>query len=132
MTIVCDVSAAISLLMGGERSDQIAEILKNADRVIAPELFIAELSNTLWKYTRFQEMSPETAKDMQLNGIRMIHEFESMLPLWPFALDESIRHSHSCYDMMYLLTARRHQAILLTLDKKLNQLAVTSGIKTLS
>lgn len=131
MTIVCDVSAAISFLLGGEKSEQIAEILKNADRVIAPELFIAELSNALWKYMRFQEMSPETAKDMQLNGIRMIHEFESMIPLWPFALDESIRHTHSSYDMMYLLTAKRHKAILLTLDKKLNQLAATEGIRTL-
>lgn len=131
MTIVCDVSAAISLLLGGDKSEQIAEILLNADRVIAPELFIAELSNTLWKYTRFQDMPPETAKDLQLNGIRTIHEFESMLPLWPFALDKSIRHSHSCYDMMYLLTAKRHHALLLSLDKKLNQLAVSQGLQTI-
>lgn len=131
MTIVCDVSAAISFLLGGENSEQIAEILKNSDRVVAPELFIVELSNTLWKYTRFQGMSPQTAKDLHLNGMRMIHEFESMISLWPIALDESIRHSHSSYDMMYLLTAKRHRALLLTLDKKLNQLAVIEGIQTL-
>lgn len=130
MTVVCDVSAAISFLIGGTKSDAIAEILMRADRVIAPELYIAELSNVLWKYTRFQNMPPETAKDIQLNGIRLIHEFESMLPLWPFALDESIRRSHSCYDMMYLLTARRHRAVLLTLDARLNQLAIAEGIAT--
>ncbi len=131
MIIVCDVSAAISFLLGGEKSDQIAEILKNAYRVIAPELFIVELTNVLWKYTRYQGMSPETAKDLQLNGIRMIHEFETMISLWPVALDESIRHSHSSYDMMYLLTAKRHHALLMSLDKKLNQLAETEGIRTL-
>ena len=47
MRITIDVSAAVEIVMGGKRQQEIVNILNDADWVIAPSLFIYEASNCL-------------------------------------------------------------------------------------
>ena len=59
MRITIDVSAAVEVVMGGKRQEEIVNILNDADWVIAPSLFIYEASNTLWKYHEYQDYNKE-------------------------------------------------------------------------
>jgi len=59
MRITIDVSAAVEVVMGGKRQEEIVNILNDADWVIAPSLFIYEASNALWKYHEYQDYSKE-------------------------------------------------------------------------
>jgi predicted nucleic acid-binding protein len=59
MRITIDVSAAVEVVMGGKRQEEIVNILNDADWVIAPSLFICEASNALWKYHEYQDYSKE-------------------------------------------------------------------------
>jgi len=59
MRITIDVSAAVEVVMGGKRQQEIVNILNDADWVIAPSLFIYEASNALWKYHEYRDYSKE-------------------------------------------------------------------------
>jgi predicted nucleic acid-binding protein len=48
------------------------------------------------------------------------------------ALHEAMRLHHSAYDMLYLISARRIGATLVTLDQRLNALAAKEGIDVVS
>ncbi|MDR1470706.1 MAG: hypothetical protein LBT00_15610 [Spirochaetaceae bacterium] len=52
MTGSIDVCGAMEILMRKEKADKLSKVLKEATLVIAPDLYIAELTNTLWKYHR--------------------------------------------------------------------------------
>jgi predicted nucleic acid-binding protein len=46
------------------------------------------------------------------------------------ALHEAVRLDYSVYDMLYLILARRYEALLLTCDGPLNSIAEKEGIHT--
>ncbi len=50
MTVVLDVSATIEMLLHKEKLELFNAAYEKASWVIAPYLYIAELSNVLWKY----------------------------------------------------------------------------------
>jgi predicted nucleic acid-binding protein len=52
MTIVLDVSAAIQIVLKKEKREQFEEIYRKASWVIAPALYISEITNVFWKYYR--------------------------------------------------------------------------------
>ncbi|MEL7342725.1 MAG: PIN domain nuclease, partial [Bacteroidota bacterium] len=59
MKAVLDVSAAYALIMNANDTKLIQQVLAEADLVKSPDLFIAEASNTAWKYHRFRGLSEE-------------------------------------------------------------------------
>jgi predicted nucleic acid-binding protein len=88
MRITIDVSAAVEIVMGGKRQQEIVNILNNADWVIAPSLFIYEASNTLWKYHEYQDYSKEDIMKKIEYLYKMVDQFidakdifEEALPL---------------------------------------------------
>lgn len=123
MNIVIDASAAVGLVLAFPGTEQFAPPLEQADLVITPDLFVAEVCNALWKYRRAELVSMvrcEQALEQILNLPDRI-EPGSGLYLEAFAL--ACRHLHPVYDALYLVLARRNNAILLTLDKRLAVLA---------
>ena len=50
MTGALDVSGAMEILLQKEKADNFSKILRESTLVVAPDLYIAELTNTLWKY----------------------------------------------------------------------------------
>lgn len=57
MTVVLDASAAIAVVLGTRQAEQFIPQLERADLVMAPDIFIAEVCNVLWKYRRTDMLS---------------------------------------------------------------------------
>ncbi len=119
MTIVVDASVALCWLFRLRGSERAEELLRSGDRVIAPDLVIAEMTNAAWKFVIFDNLAPQTV-------MTTIHEaakaFEELVPtseLKDRALAIAIELRHPAYDCFYLALAERQKAPLVTADDRL-------------
>ena len=122
MTVVLDVSAAVEILLQKEKKALFISLYEKASWVIAPDLYIAELSNVLWKYQKAGIISHIECNQYVEDGIELIDDFFPSKELWKEALGEGIKNTHSIYDMYYAVLARRNDATLITNDNKLSQI----------
>jgi predicted nucleic acid-binding protein len=119
MIAVIDVSAAIEIILQKEKKDLFNSKLKEASWVIAPDLYVAEISNVLWKCYRIKAINHADCIQYVEDGINMIDDFVDGRQLWKEALGEGIKIGHSVYDMYYSVLARRNDAVLVTNDGSL-------------
>lgn len=122
MIVVVDVSAAIEVLLQKKKQTRFSNYLKDASWVIAPDLYIAELSNVLWKYHRAKVFSRPDCIAYVESGINLIDDFIETGDLWKEALGEGIKNNHSIYGIYYAVLTRRNDAVLLTRDEALAKL----------
>lgn len=120
MTAVLDVSAAIEILLQKEKKELFNTTYEKASWVIAPDLYIAEVSNVLWKYYKSGLISHIECMQYVEDGIDLIDDYFPSRELWKEALGEGIKNTHSIYDMYYAVLARRNDATLITNDSKLS------------
>lgn len=50
--LVCDASAAVEVVVSGDRAEDVRHGWRTADHIIAPDLYVSEVANALWKYAR--------------------------------------------------------------------------------
>ncbi|MBI9055952.1 MAG: type II toxin-antitoxin system VapC family toxin [Bacteroidales bacterium] len=131
MIIVLDTSAAVEILLKKEDSEKYRSKIAEADAVIAPELYISEITNVAWKYNKLAGFSHEESYELAQDGINIIDQFINSNDLWKEALREAMNNNHPVYDCLYIICARRNDGILLTKDKKLKQLCKKLQIETI-
>jgi len=119
MIVVLDVSAAIEIILQKDKKDLFNTIYKKGTWIIAPDLFISEITNVLWKYYKAKILSHDDCVQYVQDGIDMIDDFINTRELWKESLAEGIKNNHSIYDMYYAVLARRNDAVLVTNDGKL-------------
>jgi len=129
MIVVLDPSAAVDLVLNKGDHEFIRENVKKAQSVISPDLFISEITNVAWKYVKLAGFSKEQAVSLAENALQMIDAFISAQDLWREALGESITHEHPLCDLFYIISARRHDALLLTRDQRMKALAKKLSIR---
>jgi predicted nucleic acid-binding protein len=119
MIAVIDVSAAIEIILQKEKKEVFSRKYQDASWVIAPDLYVAELPNVLWKYYKANAITRDECIQYVDDGINMIDDFIDGKELWKEALGEGIKNSHSIHDMFYAVLARRNDATLFTNDGSL-------------
>ena len=119
MTVVLDVSAAIEIILQKEKKGMFDVAFREAAWVLAPDLFVPEISNVLWKYYCAKVITHAECIQCVDDGINMIDDFIDSRELWKESLSEGIKNNHSIYDMYYSVLARRNDAILITNDGSL-------------
>lgn len=129
MIIVLDASAAIEIQIKKDENEDLKNLIAEADAVLAPGLYISEITNVSWKYGKIAKYKHEQCREMAEDGINLIDQFIDEKDLWKEALREALNNEHPVYDCMYIVCARRNDAILLTMDKKLKQLCKKLGIE---
>jgi predicted nucleic acid-binding protein len=82
----------------------------------------------MWKYCRTGMLNEEEAHKRLSYCEMLIDEFVDISENNKEALLEGLRLKHSVYELLYFTLTRRHGAVLLTLDKKLRELARQNGI----
>ncbi len=130
MIIVLDTSAAIEIILNRKSSELFAEKIKQAEWVISPSLFISEVTNVFWKYQKFANYSYADCEKNIEQAIAIPDDYINDLELYREAFNMSCMLDHPVYDMLYLILARRNNALLLTMDKKLSTAAQKCNIKT--
>jgi predicted nucleic acid-binding protein len=130
MTIVLDCSAAAGVVLQPDANRSHAGLIASSASVVAPELIVAELANTYWKYLRSGQLSRLQVENGFQQSLALIDDLCPLLPLSKESLELAALTRHPAYDTFYLVLAKRNNAILLTLDKSLMALAAQAGVST--
>ncbi len=131
MIIILDTSAAIDILLGKGDFEKYKNIIEKADTVIAPEIYLSEITNVAWKYNKIANFTHEESLNLAEDGINLIDQFVAVKDLWKESLREAINNDHPVYDCLYVVCTRRNDGILLTRDKKLKKICEELKIQTL-
>ncbi len=123
MITVLDASAAVAIAMNLPESTRFQPQIETSDLVIAPDLFVAEVSNAIWKYVKAGVIDSEQGDRVLERAVGLVDQFEPGLALYREAYALSVDHLHPVYDAFYLILARRHNGVLATLDRRLADLA---------
>ncbi|GHV13567.1 hypothetical protein FACS189491_08690 [Spirochaetia bacterium] len=116
MIVTIDVSGAVQIILQTEKYLKFKEAVDNATAVFAPDLFIPELTNTLWKYQRAKIFSEDECLQYIERGIKLVDNFVNSMDFWREAFEEGVKNNHPVYDMYYAVTARRNGGTLITND----------------
>jgi predicted nucleic acid-binding protein len=124
MIVVLDASAAIEIALNREFGKTFQELLSEAELVLAPDLFPSEITNVFWKYASYADLPVEKC----IKGIDfcldLIDDYIVSKSLYREVFSEGIKTKHSAYDLFYLVVARRHNATIITRDKKMMAIAL--------
>ena len=129
MIAVLDASAAIEIVMGRKSGSKLSKYVLEADWVIAPTLFISEVTNTIWKYQKLADFPYRSCEKALDQALALPDDFVNELDLYREAFKLSCTLNHPVYDMFYLIIARRNNGRLLTLDKQLISAATKCSIE---
>ncbi len=130
MNIVLDVSAAFGMLLRKSAGAEISDIVRQADVVLAPDLYVSEMTNVAWKYQKAGVLSVDEVGRLLTLGIDFVDEFVPGSDLAQEALFEASRLGHPAYDLFYIVVARRNLATLVTLDHRLAEVGRSLGLST--
>ncbi len=129
MIVVLDASAAIETVLQRDFAEEISGHIMEAEWIIAPNIFIAEVTNTFWKYQKITSLPYALCEKYLEYALKLPDDFVNELDLYREAFKTSCTSNHPIYDILYLITARRNNGILLTLDSKLKKLATKYSIE---
>ena len=128
MIAVLDASAAVEILLQRGASVPLSERVAQAEWVLVPSLYTAELCNVFWKYHTFQQLPLDVCERAISQGLALPDSFSDDRDLHREAFSLACRCKRPVYDMLYLVLARRQSAHLLTMDQSLRTLAVQHDI----
>lgn len=123
MIVVLDASAATGIALNAANAEIFEKYLHDADIVIAPNTYPPEICNVFWKYTEFSNLDFVKAQKGMDFCIDLVDDYVDTTPMWREVFAESVTYRHPVYDLFYLVLARRQNAILLTNDVKIKNLA---------
>jgi predicted nucleic acid-binding protein len=127
--LILDASGAIEVVLDRGKAKLFTRALEEAEEVLAPDLLVAEVVNTVWKYHRFENLSA-TACDRAIElAIGLVDVLVSCAELHREAFLLARVARRPAYDMFYLALARREDGILLTADAALRKEAERQGIR---
>ncbi|MCS6953161.1 MAG: type II toxin-antitoxin system VapC family toxin [Bryobacterales bacterium] len=130
MRIVLDASAAIEAGFRRGGGSRFVPLLEDAEEVLSPDIFVAEVVNTVWKFHRFGNLELDLCEEGMERTLGLPDQLMSSRELYREAFHLARLLQHSVYDMLYLALARREDALLLSADQTLRREAKRQGIRT--
>ena len=129
MKIVLDASAALEVALNRKGAAELSARLDEADEVLAPDLFVPEIVNAIWKLHHFGNLSLSACDGALEVLLEFVDTLVSCKELYREAFLLSRTTRRAAYDMFYLALAKREDAALMTLDSVLRKEAVRQGIQ---
>lgn len=116
--IVVDASVALKWFVEEDGSPAALSLLAGADRLLAPELVIAEMCNAAWRMSRIGRMTKEQAAIVAAQAGQLFHERVPLDLLSARATEIALRLDHPAYDCFYLSLAEQRAAQVVTADRR--------------
>lgn len=129
MIVVLDASASVEIVLQRDDAEQLGDVVRQADWVIAPTLFISEVTNVFWKYQVMIDYPYASCEKSIEQAIALPDDYLNEIDLYREAFNMACKLNHPIYNVLYLILARRNSALLLTMDKKLKDVATKSGVE---
>lgn len=129
MKVVLDASAAIETVFGRKQASRLGGILAEADIVLAPDLLVPELVNTIWKFHQFESLPLDECHRSLKAALGLVDALVPSMEIHSEAFLLARTARRPAYDMFYLALARREDAVLLTTDATLRKEAERQGLR---
>jgi len=129
--VVLDASAAVRAVLALEGAEEVVGTLERATVVLAPDLYLAEVANALWKYVRADQMDVECALEHYETAASLVDRVCASGGLCHEAICEAARFGQPVYDMLYAVLARRFGCAVCTADRKLASTLGEMGVPLL-
>ena len=117
--IVVDASAAIRWFKAAEPGAIPFGIPRTEEPLVAPDLFVAEVRNTVLVYLRKKEVTLEQAQAMVSTIDRLMAGYFPIQDFRDAAWNLALEYDHSPYDCFYLAVARSIDTYVVTADERL-------------
>ena len=88
-------------------SEAARQLWRNHAHLLAPDLIVAEVCNTMWRKIRIGQASPAQADEVVVRMRHGVLELWPTLPLAARAMALSLALDHPAYDCFYLALAER-------------------------
>jgi len=132
MILILDASAAVEIVLQRENSVHFIDHIESAEWVLAPGLFIPEVTNVFWKYCKFGNLSVEQCEKGIDFSVRLPDEYCDDKTMYKEAFALGCQTGKPVYDMFYVVLARRNNGHLMTLDKTLTAIADGNAVRTIN
>ena len=129
MKVVLDASAAVQIALNRIPMADHRKAVADADEVLAPDLIVAEVTNTIWKYHQFEKLELETCHQMLELALGLPDTLIPAKELYREAFLLARTSRLAAYDMFYLALAQREDATLLTIGQGLRKEAKRHGVR---
>jgi predicted nucleic acid-binding protein len=117
--LVLDASVAIKWVLDEAGDAEARAIIDRRERLIAPDLITAELTNVAWRRFLKGDIGLRQALLIPLEVPRIFAELFALPPLAVRALEIAAELRHPAYDCFYLALAESEDAPLVTADRRL-------------
>ncbi len=122
MKVVIDTNVVACHLLGTPRfAAEAAAFLGDAEEVLAPALWEAELANVIWMAVRANVLPAREAPARLALAARLGVQSVPIRTLWHGALVRSLQSGVAVYDTLFVELADRERHMLATFDRKLIQ-----------
>jgi predicted nucleic acid-binding protein len=122
MKAVVDTNVIAYHLLGTPRFAAEAEsMLGNAEEILAPSLWEAELANVVWMAARARVITAQEAPARLALAARLGVRSVPVRTLWHGALVRSLQSNVAVYDTLFVELAEREQLMLATFDRRLRR-----------
>ena len=126
--VVLDACVAMDIAVRNIRGKYFLSEIEASDEIIVPSCFYAEFMNTLCKHIRGGNVSYDEAVIFFWEISQLVTASVDMNDAYEEVLREATILQHPAYDICYFILARRHNAVLLTVDKKLANLCADNRV----
>ena len=115
---VIDASVGFKWLFPEEFEEQAELLISSSDTLWVPDLFFSEITNTLWKKVRLENISLAKAKSSLLALKSFDLQSVISLDLQMAALEIATIVNQSTYDSLYIALAVQKETQMITADKR--------------
>jgi predicted nucleic acid-binding protein len=126
---VLDAGAAIEIVVERAQAARLGAIVEEANVVLAPDLFVPEVVNAMWKYHRFEQWGLAVCDRTLESALSLVDVLVPSKELYGEAFLLARTARRPAYDMFYVALARREDATFLTTDVQLRKEAERQGIR---
>jgi predicted nucleic acid-binding protein len=121
--LVLDASAVVRIIETSSQAAAMGQTLAAADLVLAPELMLTEVANSLWRLQRAGQLEAAGLQPRLDRAAALVDHIEPDRTLQAEALALATHLDHPVDDCPYLVLARRVVAAVLSADQRLLELA---------
>ena len=119
MILVIDANVGLKWFIQESRSPAARKILEKGASLIAPDIFIPEICNVVWKKVKNREITVEQGEAIVANVPMVLDHLVPSSEVAKRAFDLAVQLNHPVYACLYLALAERESITLITDDAKL-------------
>lgn len=123
MIFVIDANVGLKWFIEEPRSHAARKFFQQGNSFIAPDIFIPEICNVVWKKVKIHDISLEQGQAIVTNVPMVLDYLVPSSEVTKRAFDLAVQFNHPLYDCLYLALAERESITLITDDGKLVKVA---------